>query len=117
MDLEYNGKRYEPGKDDLLVAEVTSGWMERKLFGQGLKKEFDHEGERRWCMFIYQPPDGHVRHIPEGSVLAKVTSQHLEVDWPTLPAPQKPEVYQEIKYNVPKPPKHVSKARYQETLV
>ena len=117
MELEYNGRKYEPGQDDLLVADVTSGWMTRKLFGQGLKKEFDHEGERGWCIFIYQPPDGRVKHIPEGHVVAKVTSQRLDTNWPPLPAPQRPEVQQGTKYNVPKPPKHLPKAKSFETLV
>ena len=87
VDLEYNGKKYNPGKDDLLVAELTSGWMRRSLFGQGLKREFDHEGEKQWCMFIYQPTEGNVEYIQADSVVAKVTSQHLDVDWPPLPAP------------------------------
>ena len=46
LDLEHQGRKYEPGKDDLLVSNITTGWMEQKLFGQGLKKEFDHERER-----------------------------------------------------------------------
>ena len=88
VDLEYNGEKYNPGKDDLLVAELTSGWMRRSLFGQGLKRETYHEGERHWCMFVYQPREGNVKYIPAEHILAKVTSQHLEVDWPPLPTRQ-----------------------------
>ena len=86
VDLEYFGKPYVPGEDDLLVTDLTSGWMRRKLFCQGLKQEVDDQGRRRWCLFIYQPTEGNVDYIREGFVVAKVTSQHLDTDWPTLMA-------------------------------
>ena len=89
VDLEYFGKPYIPGEDDLLVTDLTSGWMRRKLFCQGLKQEVDKYGKRRWCLFIYQPPDGNVDYIREGFIVAKVNSQRLDVEWPNLMAKSK----------------------------
>ena len=86
VDLEYFGKPYVPGEDDLLVTDLTSGWMRRKLFCQGLKQEVDEQGRRRWCLFIYQPPDGNVDYIRGGFVVAKVNSQRLDTEWPALMA-------------------------------
>ena len=89
VDLELQGEKYQPGENDLLVADLTSGWMRRSLLGQGLKKEVDHTGERRWCIFVYQPAEGNVEYLPTSTVIAKVTSQCLEVNWPPLPAPRR----------------------------
>ena len=91
VDLELQGRRYQPGDDDLLVADLTSGWMRRSLIGQGLKREVDSTGERRWCLFVYQPVGGNVDHLPANTVIAKVTSQCLEANWPPLPAPRRSE--------------------------
>ena len=89
VDLELQGEKYQPGENDLLVADLTSGWMRRSLLGQGLKKEVDHTGERRWCIFVHQPAEGNVEYLPASTVIAKVTSQCLEVNWPPLPAPRR----------------------------
>ena len=91
VDLELQGRKYQPGEDDLLVADLTSGWMRRSLLGQGLKREVDHTGERRWCLFVYQPVGGNVDYLPASTVIAKVTSQCLEANWPPLPAPRESE--------------------------
>ena len=80
VSLEHGGKEYIPGEQDLLVADLTSGWMSRGLVGQGLKKEFDKNGDRRWCMFVYQPTDGKVKYIPTDYVVSKVLTQYLEED-------------------------------------